>query len=77
MDETTRLTATAELAHEALIRSWKRLAAWVDADASFQRWLVTMEDRVADNEPLPEARIREAERWLTERPLEIPPRSRS
>ncbi|HWR48632.1 MAG TPA: hypothetical protein VN327_13630, partial [Pseudonocardiaceae bacterium] len=72
MDETTRLTATAELAHEALIRSWSRLAAWVEADASFQRWLVTMEDRAAENELLPEARIREAERWLAERPKDVP-----
>jgi len=72
MDEASRRRATAELAHEALIRSWSRLAAWVDADASFQRWLVTMEDRVAEDELLPEARIREAERWLAERPGDIP-----
>jgi hypothetical protein len=71
-DEAARRRATAELAHEALIRSWSRLAAWVDADASFQRWLVTMEDRLAEDELLPEARIREAERWLAERPQDIP-----
>jgi hypothetical protein len=71
-DHTTGPTATAELAHEALIRSWSRFARWVDSDAGFQRWLVTMEDRVAENELLPEARINEAERWLTERPNDIP-----
>jgi hypothetical protein len=45
----------------------------VDSDAGFQRWLVTMEDRAAEKEPLPEARISEAERWLAERPDDIPP----
>jgi hypothetical protein len=71
-EDTTEPTATAELAHEALIRSWSRFARWVDSDAGFQRWLVTMEDRVAENELLPEARISEAERWLAERPDDIP-----
>ena len=71
-EDTTGRNATAELAHEALIRSWSRFARWVDADAGFQRWLVTMEDRVAENELLPEARISEAERWLAERPDDIP-----
>ena len=65
-------TATTELAHEALIRSWSRFARWVDSDAGFQRWLVTMEDRASENELLPEARISEAERWLAERPDDIP-----
>ncbi len=73
MDEdTTGGGATAELAHEALIRSWSRFARWLDADAGFQRWLVTMEDLVVYNELLPEARISEAEHWLAERPDDIP-----
>jgi hypothetical protein len=71
-EDTTGRTATAELAHEALIRSWSRFARWVDSDAGFQRWLVTMEDRVAENELLPQARISEAERWLAERSDDIP-----
>jgi hypothetical protein len=71
-DPTTGPTATAELAHEALIRCWSRFAGWVDSDAGFQRWLVTMEDRAAEKELLPEARISEAERWLAERPDDIP-----
>jgi hypothetical protein len=70
--DTTGRTATAQLAHESLIRSWSRFSTWVDADAAFQRWLVTMEDRVAENELLSEARIREAERWLAERSDDIP-----
>jgi hypothetical protein len=73
MDDPTRPTATTELAHEALIRCWSRFAGWVDSDAGFQRWLVTMEDRAAEKEPLPEARISEAERWLAERSDDIPP----
>ena len=71
-DDVNLSIATAELAHEALIRSWSRFTRWVDSDAGFQRWLVTMEDRVAENETLPEARISEAERWLAERPDDIP-----
>jgi hypothetical protein len=71
-DDTTGHTASAELAHEALIRSWSRLAHWVDSDAGFQRWLVTMEDRVAENELLPQVRVSEAERWLAERSDDIP-----
>ncbi len=72
----THQSATVELAHEALIQSWERLATWVDADAQFQRWLATMEERVAEDEPLIEARISEAQQWLTERPEDIPPEVR-
>lgn len=28
----------AEIAHEALIRGWKRLRSWIDADRAFQLW---------------------------------------
>jgi hypothetical protein len=76
-EDTTGRGATAELAHEALIRSWSRFARWLDADAGFQRWLVTMEDRVRDEEPLPQARISEAEHWLAERPDDIPVEART
>ena len=70
-EDPTRHTATVELAHEALIQSWERLATWVDADAQFQRWLTTIEDRVGEGE-LAEARISEAQQWLAERPEDIP-----
>jgi WD40 repeat protein len=67
-------SATVELAHESLIRSWARFTAWVDDDAEFRRWLTIMIERVEENEPLhDEARIREAERWLAERLDDIPP----
>src|SRR5690349_14520413 len=71
-EEAARPAAVTELAHEALIRSWPRFTRWVDADASFQHWLATMEDRAAENEMLPEVRISEAERWLAERPDDVP-----
>jgi WD40 repeat protein len=63
-DDPTGDTTTVELAHEALIRSWKQLAKWIEEDVEFQRWLAFMEDRVARNEPLTtDAGITEAERW--------------
>lgn len=63
---------TAELAHEALIREWPTLESWVNEDAEFQRWLAVMEDRAAEGDLLSNARLGEADRWLTERPDEIP-----
>jgi conflict system STAND superfamily ATPase len=66
-------SATVELAHESLIRSWTRLAAWVDDDAEFQRWLTIMDEHVTENGLLhDETRIRAAEQWLAERLADIP-----
>ena len=66
-------TETAEIAHEALIREWPALASWVNADAEFQHWLTTAEERAADGELLPDTRLAEADRWLAERAEDIPP----
>jgi PAS domain S-box-containing protein len=66
-------TPTVELAHEALIRAWSRYGAWVDEDADFQRWLVFIEERVAEDELLSERRAEEAQAWLARRPSDIPP----
>ncbi|MER6255865.1 ATP-binding protein [Streptomyces sp. NPDC001584] len=63
---------TAEIAHEALIREWTRLADWVDADADFQQWLAVMEERAADGDLLSAARVSEAEHWRSERSTDIP-----
>ena len=63
---------TAELAHEALIRAWPRFASWVDNDADFQHWRTIMEERVKEHDLLSDARVGEAERWLSERPEDIP-----
>ncbi|UBU09728.1 nSTAND1 domain-containing NTPase [Nonomuraea gerenzanensis] len=64
---------TSEIAHEALIREWKRLRDWVDADAQFQRWLILMEERSAEGDLLSDVRMAEAQQWLVERPDDIPP----
>jgi hypothetical protein len=65
-------TGTAEIAHEALIREWARLAGWVDEDAEFQRWLAVMEERAAEGDLLSDVRIGEAQRWLAQRAVDIP-----
>ncbi|GAB7188675.1 HAMP domain-containing protein [Kitasatospora sp. Ki12] len=65
-------SGSAEIAHEALIREWSRLASWVDEDAEFQRWLAVMEERAAEADLLSEARVTEAQRWLAERGTDIP-----
>ena len=69
--DSVRSEDTAELAHEVLIRAWPRFASWVDDDADFQHWLAAAED-VAPDDTLSDRRIGEAERWLTERPADIP-----
>lgn len=72
---------TVELAHEALIREWRRLREWLDANREFRRWQQQL--RIAaehwrqnsDDEStlLFGGRLAEAERWLNERPTEISP----
>ncbi|MFJ6938800.1 ATP-binding protein [Streptomyces sp. NPDC101132] len=63
---------TAEIAHEALIREWGRLAEWVDEDADFQQWLTVMEERAAEGDMLSATRVQEAMRWLGERGPDVP-----
>lgn len=63
---------TAEIAHEAIIREWSRLAAWVEEDADFQQWLAVMEERARDGDLLSDTRVAEAQRWLGERGPDIP-----
>ena len=62
----------AELAHEALISAWQRLASLVSQNAEFLSWLAWVQQRAADGDPLPDDRIAEARQWLTTRPGEIP-----
>jgi WD40 repeat protein/energy-coupling factor transporter ATP-binding protein EcfA2 len=61
-----------QVAHEALIREWPRFASWVDDDADFQHWLTAVENRAAEGDLLPDKRLAEADRWLTERADDIP-----
>jgi WD40 repeat protein len=63
---------TAELAHEVLIRQWPTLARLVDEDMSFNCWRAASMERAAAGEVLPDILTAEAERWLTERPQDIP-----
>ncbi|WP_405657015.1 ATP-binding protein [Streptomyces sp. RK9] len=63
---------TAEIAHEALIREWARLATWVEEDADFQQWLAVVEERAMEADLLSAARLSEADRWLGERAADIP-----
>ena len=70
-----------EVAHEALIRNWGRLRGWVDEDREFllwsQRLKVALEEwERADHDAetlLRGAPLAEAERWLAERPHDLPP----
>jgi WD40 repeat protein/V8-like Glu-specific endopeptidase len=60
--------AYAELAHEALIRSWERLEGLVRENAEFLGWLTWVEQRAEEGDDLPESRVSEALRWLDVRP---------
>jgi hypothetical protein len=45
---TTQGQETAEVVHEALIRSWPTLVEWVKLDRTFQTWLRQLKPRLAD-----------------------------
>ena len=62
----------AELVHETLITSWQRLRDLVAENAEFLGWLAWIQQRTADGDPLSEARIAEARRWLDTRPDDFP-----
>ena len=62
----------AELAHDSLIVAWHRLRDLVADNASFLHWLAWVQQRAAEGDPLPEARIAEARRWLATRPGNVP-----
>jgi WD40 repeat protein len=67
--------ATAQVAHEALIRSWKRLADWVNEDRQFLLWRQRLAARVGDWQEagcddgalLPRALLGEARAWRERR----------
>ncbi|MGH3782216.1 MAG: CU044_2847 family protein, partial [Pseudonocardiaceae bacterium] len=62
----------AELAHEALISSWQRLHRLVGDNADFLGWLAWVQQRAAENDLLPEARIAQARLWIQSRADDIP-----
>jgi WD40 repeat protein len=62
----------AELAHDSLITAWRRQRGLVSDNADFLSWLARTQERADEGDPLPEARIAEARRWLAARPHDIP-----
>ena len=64
--------AYAELAHESLITAWRRLRGLVAENAEFLDWLARVQQRAAEGDPLLDARIAEARRWLDARPGDVP-----
>ncbi len=76
---------TVEIAHEALIRGWKRLQQWLDEDREFllwrqranslfRAWKASSED---DEALLRGAPLAEAQRWLGERGADLHPDGRA
>ena len=62
----------AELAHESLTRSWHRLSRVIRDNEEFLDWLSWVRQRVADGDPLPDARIAQARIWLESRAADVP-----
>ena len=76
---------TVEIAHEALLRHWTRLADWVDKDREFLLWrqrvsLLLDEWEQSDRDPgllLRRAQLSDAVRWRNDRELDITERERA
>lgn len=71
-DDDPHTGAHAELAHEVLITAWQRLHRLVRANAEFLGWLATIQHRISDSDPLGDANIAQASRWIDQRPDDIP-----
>lgn len=72
--DTTDRRPYAELAHESLVTSWKRLKNLVKENSEFLNWLGWVEGRDAEGDWIPEVRIAEALHWLDLRRDSIPDR---
>jgi hypothetical protein len=72
-------TLSVEVAHEALIRNWQRLRAWLNEDREFLLWRQRLQVQVAEWQEhkqdagylLRGAPLSEAERWLVRRPQDL------
>ncbi len=72
---------TGEIVHDALIRGWERLRAWLDADRAFRTWQQRMWSALAqwqasgyDTDTLLRgAPLAEAEEWAAARPTDLSP----
>ena len=68
-------TETAEIVHEALVRSWPRLARWIQDDESFQQWLQKIDALLNAWQSRPDDKglllrggmLTEGKKWLAER----------
>jgi WD40 repeat protein len=76
---TNQGTFSVELAHEALIRNWERLKAWLNEDREFLSWRERLEAQVEDWQGhardvsylLTGALLSEAEQWVGRRPEDL------
>ncbi|EIJ42120.1 WD40 repeat-containing protein [Beggiatoa alba B18LD] len=64
-------TCTVELIHEALIKHWQPLRAWIDADRKFRVWQEGLRRDMQDNALLRDTRLAVAQEWLNERNTEL------
>jgi len=62
---------TVEIAHEALIRHWQRLKAWMKEDRSFRVWQENLRGYMRDQVWLRDARLAVAQDWLAKRDDEL------
>jgi Tol biopolymer transport system component len=70
--DTLAASATAEVAHEALLRHWRRLQEWVGEDQQFYRWRRRFEGQMRDNPYLPTGGpLETAVGWLEVRPHDL------
>jgi WD40 repeat protein len=77
-------TETVEIAHEALITSWDRLRAWVEANLTFRAWQESLRAAMRQwrdtgqdkGAVLRGAVLADAERWLQRRAKDIGPQER-
>lgn len=75
---------TAEIVHEALIRSWSRLRGWLDSDRAFRTWQqrvrsASQQWELSDRDPgalLRGTLLAEAETWAAARPDELSGKTR-
>jgi WD40 repeat protein/DNA-binding SARP family transcriptional activator len=76
---------TAEVAHEALIRSWTRLRGWLDEDRTFRTWQHRLRSALEqweatnfdDGALLRGAPLAEAEAWAAERREDLSPQEQA
>ena len=82
--DTSKGVASVEIAHEALIRNWERLRAWLNEDREFLLWRRRLREHVSEwnkttgdkGALLRGAALSEAEDWFTKRLDDVLPAER-